>query len=787
METQTNPGALKNASLTLEIIERQWKAVVIANTVNLVNGIFLVVSTLLLILGQVHEGIFLGSALALNVIIGIAQDMRAKVALEKLQILAAPRITRIKKDGKEEQIMLREVAPGDVLEVSLGDQVPADSQMIESRGMEVNEALITGESNYVKKNPGDDILAGSIVMAGAGMLKVNSLPQDSYVARMTEKIKRYKPNPSPIQKTLNAFIKYMSYLLLVVIAYVVAHGLTVNDLFVSMVKDIGALTGTLVPQGLVLSITVFFAYGAIKLLQEKVLLQEINATEKLGRIKNLCVDKTGTLTERRPILEETIFCGGNGPKYTGQMLAGYIKANRDTSELVAALQPRAAAEFYGGIIGSVPFSSERKYGMATLEFSGDNVRRTAVLGAPDILAGRIRDEKRRGELAKQIAIHTKKAKRLLLLAETGEPAEGPSLDKSEIFPVALFVLSDPLRPGTENIIDFFQKRDIRIRVISGDDPQTVQAVARRAGMKYTDMVVTGGEMENWDEVEYEERVPAFHLFARIRPAQKEKIVARLKGSGFTAMVGDGANDALAIKKADLGIAMFDGANATRQIAQMVLLDNSFAAVPKGVSLAEAVIQNIELVASVFLNKVVAGLTLFLALAILGYTYPLSPSNTTIINYFTVWLPMAYWTVFPVPSRGRSVKAPFLRRVFLFSIVSGLIMAAAAAGVFLLEPDARKSVDSSILVVIAMIALGFWYFVLAPLSYGARPDKKQRRILALLAAACAAVLAAAIWLPAWSAFFELQKPGFTPLAYTLAIVFAAGYIQYWIAVRCFYRK
>jgi len=771
--------------LTWDILGRHFKPVVKQNAVSLVNAIFLIVSSLLLISGEIREGLFLGSVLILNLIIGIAQDLRAKVALEKLQILTAPRIVRVLPDGREEKIMLDAVLPGDLLRIDIGDQVPADGRITESFGIELNEAMITGESNYVKKTADDRILAGSIVMSGSALFSVESSPRDSFVARMTEKIKKYDPNPSPIQKSLNLFIKYMTYLLLVIIVYVVAQGIRTEDLFSSIIRDIGALTGTLVPQGLVLSITIFFAYGAVRMFKDSVLMQEINATEKMARIKNLCVDKTGTLTERKPVLEETVIYNDNSDLLIGQMLMGYILANHDNSEIATALRARAALSFSGAALDAIPFSSERKYGIAWLEIGGNPV--CAVLGAPDILAEYFIDETEKTFLREQIVSHAQKAKRLVLLAVAEKLPRGSRLCGNVLRPMALFILFDPLRPGTEKIIDFFQKRDVRVRVISGDNPRTVQAVAVRAGMKYADMVATGKEMESWDDVEYEERVPAFHLFARVKPAQKEKIISLLKKNGYTAMVGDGANDALAMKKADLGVAMFDGAPATRQIAQVVLMNNSFSALPKAVSLAEAIILNIELVAGVFLNKVVAGLVLFLMLAFMGYTYPLSPSNMTVINYFTIWLPMAYWTIFPISNIEFDSKARFMGRMFLFSVINGLIMALAAVAIFILNPATVKNAGYNLPVMISMIALGYWYFVLAPLSYGAALARKRRNSLAILAFVCAALIATAIYYPKWAAFFGFTAPSVWVMLVSLAICAAFMYLQYVIAVKWFYRK
>lgn len=765
-------------------IRKHLKPVIYQNTLSLVNGIFLTVTLLLLVFKEIHEALFLAVVLVLNVVVGIVQDLRAKVALEQLQILMAPHITRIGNHGKEETILLEHIELEDKLKLKLGDQIPADGELVETNGLEVNEALLSGESNNNFKTKGNQLLAGSFVTAGSGVLRVTSLPKNSFVAQMTEKIKQYTLNLSPIQKTLNQFITYMTYLLLAIVVYVIVHGITVHELLVSMVKDIAALTNTLVPQGLILATTVFFAYGAIKLLRKEVLLQEINATEKLGRIKNLCIDKTGTLTENRPTLDETQYFAPAASAEVSQLLAGYRIATADKSETLQAISEPAKTEFQGTIVSSLPFSSSRKFGAAILNLPPQDL--TVVLGAPDILLPKISDPDAKLWVQASIDKFGPKAKRLVLLAKTNTKTF-QDLETANLTPVAMFILSNPLRPGTKEIIDFFQARGVHIRVISGDNAKTVQAVALQAGIKHADMIITGPEMENWDEEAYLERVPAYHLFARIKPDQKEKIISILKKTDFTAMVGDGANDALAIKKSDLGIAMFDGAGATRQIAQIVLMNNSFAALPAGVSMAETIITNIELVASIFFNKVTVGLALFVLIGILGHTYPLSPRNTTIINYVTIWLPMIYWAVFPAHKIGADSGQSFLRKVLPYSLLAGTLTAMAAVTAFLLGPKAYQIAGSNILVVLTITALEFWFFVLAPVAYGIAVSAKQKSIIWILGGLSVLFFLYTMFTPGLSKFFDLGRPGLWPLFTTICIIVVFAWIQYQITKRWFNKQ
>ncbi len=768
---------------TYAIIRKHLRQVVIHNAGTLVNGIFLVVSLLLLIFKEVHEALFLVVVLFFNVVIGIIQDLRAKVALEKLQILMAPKIIRIHGQAVEEVIGLDAVRVEDQLKIASGDQIPTDGTLAESNGMEVNEALLTGESSNKGKVVGNALLAGSVVTSGSGVLQVTALPKDSFVSKMTEKIKQYQLNLSPIQQTLNMFIKYMTYLLLAIIVYVIVHGITAHDVVTSVVKDIAALTSTLIPQGLVLATTIFFAYGAVRMFRNQVLLQEINATEKLGRIKNLCIDKTGTLTENVPVVEQLLIAGDTDRTKVASWVAGYLYATNDRSETGKAVALYLDHSFAGQSNNSLPFSSTRKYGAASLEIGG--IYTNVVIGAPDILLNHISNTTQRSWVESLIAEHAPKAQRLLLVTRTNEVPQ-PGLKDAALEPVGLFILSNRLREGTTEIIDFFQKRGVRIRVISGDNPQTVRAIAEQAGVKNTDIIITGPEMDLWDDDQYEERVPAYHLFSRISPEQKERIVAMLKPSGFTAMVGDGANDALAIKKADLGIAMFDGAGATRQISQIVLMNNNFAALPVGVNLAETIITNIELVTSLFFNSITGGLALFIILAFLGYTYPLSPRNTTIINYCVLWAPLVFWSLFPAQKKGPDGGKSFLKRIVPFSLLNGSITALAGVTVFWLGPESLKNAGSNILVVFTLACLGYWFFMLAPLAYGVVINNRMRNIAYIFAGILAVFLIFATLNPGLSDFFDLRPPSFLYIAMAACITFLFGWIQYQVTMRWFYR-
>lgn len=766
---------------TLSIIKTNIKPIAFKHSVTLINTIFLAVIVLLAVFGEFHEAVFLSFVVVINVLVGIIQDLRAKVTLEKLRILSAPKVVRLN-NNIEQIINLEQIAVGDRLIVSLGDSIPTDGTIITTDGLEVNEALLTGESKNINKKTGSPVFAGGIVTAGHAVMEAQKLPTDTLVFHMTEKIKIYNYTLSPIQRTLTTFISYMSYLLLGVIIYVVVHGITTQQFLVSIVKNIAALTSTLVPQGLILATTVFFAYGALRLFRENVLLQEINATEKLCLIQNLCIDKTGTLTESTLTLEQVIPFGNYTPEFAHEMINAYLQKNTNTSQTMQALISAFPERYTGETTEIIPFSSDKKFGVvsATINHSPINI----VVGAPDILAGYIPDQAAQVWTLSQTQQLATLAKRLILIARAQTVDAGLT---QNLIPVALCVLSNPLRKGTKDIIAFFQNRGIKVRVISGDNPLTVKAIAEEAGVKHTDLVITGPEMAAWDDDAFEERVPAYHVFARVFPEQKEKIIRLLKRSGFTAMIGDGANDALAIKQADLGIAMFDGANATRQIAQVVLMNNSFAALPGGVSLAETILSSIELVASVFFNKIISGFLLFVSLAALGYTYPLSPRNDTIIGYATIWISIIFWTLFPAQKINIGNEKSFFHYILPFAITNGILTAGAAVSAYFLELRYSPHMSGHTLVVLTLMSLGFWFLYISPLAYGILITDKQRKVLSIFGGVLLLLVITVLTNQSLSVFFNTPRPTWQGLIFVAMNIGVFGWLQYIITKRWFVHK
>lgn len=737
--------------------------IIFRNFFLLTNAIIFAVVGLLFIFGASTAAIFLGIISVINISLGLVQDIHAWRALDKLQSLTAPHITRRAADGLTEIILTDDIKKDDVIVLKIGDQVPCDGTLLEALAFEINEGLVTGESNSVSQKAGDTLLAGGVVTSGSGAMKVGALPHESRIERMTSGIKKYSVNISPIQRSVETIIKIAGYVLIVVLAVVLMRGFLAKQSSVELVLNVAALTSVIVPQGLVFAVALFFAYGAGQLFKRHVLLQEVNATEKLGRIKNLCMDKTGTLTENTLAVEAMHLPPNFSKEEASSLVAAYISGTNDSSQTIQAVIKFLGGAFEGVAESALAFSSSRQYGAVIIKSGALNS--CILAGAPDVFLPHLASTEEKSWLASLLDEHTAGGKSIVAFARSSETLIPETLTKSRLSLVAVFVFHNNLRPGIMDTIHFFQERGVHIRIVSGDNPVTVSAIAEATGVSRANLVVTGQELASWSENEYNTRTKNYTIFAQIIPEQKEKIIEALKKDGFTAMVGDGANDALAIKKADLGIAMFDGASATRQLASVVLTNNSFAALPGGVILADSIIRNIEIFASIFLNQALLGFFFFCVVSVGGYAYPLTPFNITLINYCAVAMPgtlISYWTIRPPQKATRVSEAPFLKRVVPFAAFAAVIQAFGAAAIFILNEKYGQAAQSGTLVLLAFSILGFTFFCLTPRVYNGVTTALQRKQLALFGLVDILMLLIAFRVPLFFSFFNLSLVSFSPL-------------------------
>lgn len=757
-------------------------SIIVRHVFLLVNAIIFAVVILLYVFDDKEASLFLGIVILFNILLGIIQDTRALIALESLQLLTALHVLRIASDGSVTSVLAEQITKGDRVRLKLGDQVPCDGVLESVNGLEVSEALRTGESDSFPKVAGETVSAGDIVSAGRGVLVVQTNFRDSRMAQMTKEAKKYAAKPSPIQLALTRVITYSGYVLLIILCFVVARGLIVHESPVNIVMNVGALASIIVPQGLVVITSLLFAFGAASYSREHVLFQEINATEKLGRIKNLCMDKTGTLTENFLDVEAMHVHPNVSKEMAGALALAYIRGSGDSSQTVAAIQKYLGnEEEQSEIVGTLPFSSWRQYGAISMR--GTRGEEMVLSGSPDIFLPYIKDTEDKKWVEQLIADNAHQGKRMLAVVRARSSGElSQALTETDLSPACVFVFQSGLRDGIRDAIAFFQERGVHVRIISGDNPETVKAVAAAAGVRNADTVITGTEMSKWTPEEFDAKVHACTIFARIVPEQKVQIIESLKKNGFTAMVGDGANDALAIKKADLGIAMFDGAPATRRLAGVILMNNSFSALPGGVRLADNFISVLEVFAGIFINQSVLGAFCFVIVSAFGYPFPLTPLNITLINYFTVGAPgmlLGYWAIQPRAATHAVDPRLFLSKVMPFVVYSAALEAIAVALIFALSPLYLKTASSNTLVALAFIVSGFTFFVFASGFYRGGTTKKEQQHIFLLSIGELVLLGAILQIPLLVRFFNITTPypSMQALGVTLLALFALYVCQF----------
>ncbi len=760
--------------------------IIFRNIFQLVNVIIFLVVVLLFIFGSTQAGLFIGIILLLNTSIAIFQDIHSRVLLERLQMLTALRIIRINEDKTEASVLAEEIKEGDLLKLKLGDQIPCEGILISSLNLEISEALITGESDSFLKKENDKIIAGAIVTSGHGILKAQGVFRESRLFAISEDVKKYKANPSYIQVGINTVIKYSGYSLLCVLLFVIVRGILIHASKIEMVMNAGALASTLVPQGLVVAVTLLFAIGAASYSRKDVLFQEINATEKLGRIKNICIDKTGTLTDNTLVVEEMHIFSGLLEAEIHSVVYACIVGLDDLSQTMLAVKNYLEKQNKKDtkirrIKNASPFSSWRRYGVT--ELIENEISQTIFIGAPDIFISRISNLEQKEWLDNLVKKNSLLGKRVLCAVRASgaiEPRKDPL--ETDFSILTVFVFHNTLRRGIVRAIKFFQDRGINIRVLSGDNANTVQAVALSVGIKGAESVVTGDQIEKWSESDFEAHAHEYTVFAQILPEHKVKLVEMFKKDGFTAMVGDGVNDALAMKKSDLGIAMFDGVPVTRQLAGVILMTNSFSDLPGAVELADNFIRSLEISSGIYINQSMFGFFFFIIISFFGYSFPLTPLNITFINYFVVGLPtilISYWALRPpskiLPANDKS----FLKRIMPIIIFCAVIEAIGTALIFLLSPEYLKIVPSNTLVMLAFIVFGFFFLIFAKNVYCKSIVKKEKIQLFLLGIFGLVLLLIALKIPFLVSFFNitLPFPSIALIIETLSIVAFFGGIQY----------
>ena len=657
---------------------RTYKQIIRENTLTFFNFLNLVLLVLVLFVRSYKNSMFMGIIL-INTVIGIIQEVRAKKTIDKLAILTESK-TVVLREGKKWNISTEKLVIDDLIFLKTGDQVPADVKILEG-SVEVNESLLTGESDNLAKNPGDELFSGSFVTSGEACCQVIHVGKDNYASQITSEAKEFKRHNSELRNSLNAILKVISIIIVPLGAmlfykqyYIV--GDTLKD---SVVNMVAAVLG-MIPEGLVLLTSVALTLGSMVLATKKTLVQELYCIETLARVDTLCLDKTGTITEGTMKVEDVqLYESGqdSGEKTIDtdaeteagsdsmedatseadkkklqemeHIMENLMSVLHDQNATADALRKRFPAKSDLKLVHAIPFSSDRKYSGAVFEEKG-----TYLIGAAQFLFPEGNEE-----LLAHCSTYAEEGFRILILAHSDEETESTKLPAG-LEPVGLFLITDVIREEAPDTLAFFDSQGVDLKVISGDDPVTVSAIAKKAGLKNADHYIDATTITTPEEMQ--RAVAECSVFGRVTPQQKKQMVQALQAQKHTvAMTGDGVNDVLALKEADCSIAMAAGSDAAKNIANVVLLDSNFGAMPHIVNQGRRVVNNIRSAASMFLIKTIFSVLLSLITIFFGDAYPFEPIQMSLISACAVGIPTFLLTQ---ENNYDKIDHTFLRHVFM---------------------------------------------------------------------------------------------------------------------------
>jgi cation-transporting P-type ATPase E len=659
---------------------RSYGEIVWANTFTLFNAVLGGLLVLTLALGNPRDALF-GGVIVANTLIGIIQEVRAKRVLDRLALLVAPQ-ARVRRDGVLTELPVTAVVPGDVVRLEAGDQVVADGSVLESRSLTIDESVLTGESDPVERDSGEQVLSGAYCVAGAGEYVVEAVGAESFAERLAAEARGTRGVLSPLQADVNRILRW-TVAAMVPLAAALVVSLWIRDVPLSeAASTVVAALVPLVPEGLVLLTSLTFAVAAVRLARLGTLAQRLNAVESLASVDTLCLDKTGTLTENRLRVDRVEPAAGRREDDLREDLAALAAsagAPNGTTRAIAEWAPGSP----GRVLAEVPFSSARKWSGLTLEDRG-----TLLLGAPDVLAraGVPVDD----DLRARVAEHAGEGLRVVLLASAEAPLDGGDRLPEGSVALGLVLLSEAIRPDAADTLAYLTRQGVRTRVISGDDPLTVAAVARATGVPGADVAMGGADLPP-DGPELEEVAERTAVYGRVTPEQKRELVRAMTRRGrYVAMTGDGVNDVLALKEARLGIAMGNGSQMVKGVADLVLLTNAFATVPRAVEEGRRILRNTHRVAKLFVAKTVYSAIVLASLGLVPIAYPFLPRHITVASTLTIGVPAFFLAL--APSEGPVRREGFLVSMLAFVVPAGVITALTIDTAYLL---ARGPLDAGV--------------------------------------------------------------------------------------------
>ncbi|GAB2709625.1 HAD-IC family P-type ATPase [Kitasatospora kifunensis] len=778
--TLVRPGGLSAAEVAERVAQgqvndvpvrssRSVPEIVRANVFTRFNAIIGVLFAVILVVGPIQDGLF-GLVIVANTAIGIIQEVRAKRTLDSLALIGEAR-PEVRRDGQVAQIAVGEIVLDDTVLLGIGDKVIVDGQVTEADGLEIDESLLTGEPDPVHKRPGDAVMSGSFVVAGAGAFTATKVGRQAYAAQLAEEASRFTLVKSELRTGIDTILRFITYLLiptaigLVISQWSVEH----NDWREAVRRTVAGIV-PMVPEGLVLLTSVAFAIGVVRLGRKQCLVQELPAIEGLARVDTVCLDKTGTLTEGGMDVQELRALDGSREAGRLQQVLGTL-AGADARPNPSM---RAILDAYGNgngngnkghndgeregwrVLESVPFSSARKWSGAQLR-EPDGAEAGWLLGAPDVLLPT-------GHPA-LTAVDELGAQglRVLLLGRTTVPLDAPDPAKG-LAPLALLVLKQRLRPDAAATLRYFEEQRVQAKVISGDSAVSVGAVAASLELPGAEQPLDARTLPT-EATALADTAERTTVFGRVTPQQKRELVGALQSRGHhVAMTGDGVNDVLALKDADIGVAMGSGSEATRAVAQIVLLNDSFATLPSVVAEGRRVIGNIERVASLFLVKTVYSVLLALLVVFTQVPYPFLPRHSTVLSGLTIGIPAFFLALAPNNERART---GFVRRVLRLAIPGGVI---AGTATFVAYALARGDHATDLKADTSVATLTLFLVAIWVLAIVARPYTWWRLLLIGTMGGAFALVLVVPWL---SDFFQLKLVGLRDPWTGVAIAVAAG--------------
>ncbi|HET7417049.1 MAG TPA: HAD-IC family P-type ATPase [Solirubrobacterales bacterium] len=712
---------------------------------NLIIGAFFVLD---IGLGLYADSIF-GLIAVVNSYIGIRQELKAKKTLDELAVLVAPRADVVR-DGAVVELLGDEVVPGDVVQVGPGDQLIADGEVIASRGMTMDESLLTGESDGIKKGEGDRVLSGSFCVSGSGHYLVDAVREESYAGKLAGEAKTFRHPPSPLQEEVNRVILASTYVMLPLAALLILSLKLRSVGLESAAQTATAGLVTLIPEGLVLLMSVTFAVAAVRLAKRDTLVQQMSATESLAAVDTICVDKTGTLTAGELRLAGVEYADGVDPDAGAQALGRFAASAGDRNQTLETIAEKFPGQA-GRVSGEVPFSSEYKWSGLSLDGGSGT---TYVMGAPDILA-EIGALSLPSRLAAKLEEETAAGRRVVAFGQTEEalPDDPAANGAPKLTPLALVVLEETLRPDAAETIATMREENVDLKLISGDAAATVTAVAYAVGVPRDAGVIEGPDLPE-DEEGLKKAALENTIFCRIKPEQKKALVGALVAAGrYVAMIGDGVNDVPALKRARMAVSMGSGTQVTKGVADVVLLKDQFSRLPEAVGEGRRIARNIHRLGRLYLTKTVYAATLILLVAVPGFKFPFLPRHLTVAAFLTIGIPSFVLAL--MPSDGPLYRGRLLRALAAFAVPAGVATALGSIlSFFLVDVVAGASTAAGrTAATTTLIVLGLAFILLLERGPGREHIAIQSNMLAMVMG-LGGIFAGILALPFLRDFFDL---------------------------------